>query len=135
MRYNSFERAEASRYRSRDQEEATLWQQPSLPPWLVSVMAISALLAALESDARTPVRAGIDWEFAGLILALVVLIGFGIRVTLKLRARATSELTSTREYSLTEYQEMLEKGLLDRQEFERIRESLMRKPPTPPANS
>lgn len=98
-------------------------------------MAISALLAALESDARTPVRAGIDWEFAGLILALVVLIGFGIRVTLKLRARATSELTSTREYSLTEYQEMLEKGLLDRQEFERIRESLMRKPPTPPANS
>lgn len=104
-------------------------------------MAVLALIAFAENDIVAPARAvqaraGFDWELLALITGLVVLIGIGVSVTLRLREQARSDdLPKMPEHSLAHYQDLLKRGLIDAQEFDRIRIALSQKPKTPPTKS
>ena len=79
------------------------------------------------------VRRPIDLELLGLLAGLVVLIGIGAVIALKVRSLAkTGDDEPVLEHTLEHYQDLFDRGLLDPQEFERIRAFLDKQPPHAP---
>jgi hypothetical protein len=95
-------------------------------------MAVPAPVAFAEFDVAVPDRHWFDLELAGLILGLFVLIATGAVVALRSRSWTKPDVAAPPpEHSLAHYQDLLEQGLLDRAEFERIRARMQ--PPAPPS--
>ena len=89
-------------------------------------MAVSASLAFLAP-------AAIDPELLAYSAGLFVLVGVGIWLAMKLRS--TVRRDDAPEHSLAHYQKLFDEGLLDAQEFERIRALIRKRPPSPPTTS
>jgi hypothetical protein len=80
----------------------------------------------------------LDLEWIILATVLVGLVLLGIIVIVRYKRWQAAEQTPAPPTRLEEYQALMEQGLLDPQEFERIRDSLQKnsEPPTsPPAES
>ncbi len=101
-------------------------------------MAVLALVAFAEQHDRANAllaqgRFRFDLELIGLLVGLFVLVGLGAIFALKLRSLAkTGDDVPLIEHSLEHYQDLFDRGLLDPQEFERIRALLDEQPPAPP---
>ena len=103
-------------------------------------MAVPALVAVLEHARGAIVppaeaRVWFDLELVGLLVGLTVLVAIGAVVALKSRAlvKIGDEAPSI-EHSREHYQDLFDRGLLDPQEFERIRALIQKQqPPAPPA--
>jgi uncharacterized membrane protein len=101
-------------------------------------MAVLALFAFAENDfdIAAPFRGWLDWELVALIGGLVVLISAGVVLTMKLRAAARPVGDDgTPEQKLEQYQEMLDQGIIDAKEYERIASLVRKQSPTPPTTS
>ncbi len=103
-------------------------------------MAVPAHVAFAEHVPRAEplwaqARAPIDLELMGLLAGLFVLVGIGAMIALKMRSLAkTGDDVPVIEQTLEHYQDLFDRGLLDPQEFERIRASIQKQqPPAPPA--
>jgi hypothetical protein len=84
------------------------------------------------------VWAAIDWELTALTLVLLVLLFVAFVVVMRLRRWRQQDVAAapTPQQQLEQYQEMLDEGLLEKDEFDRLRQALERRnagaPPDPP---
>jgi len=81
-----------------------------------------------------PRRAWLALDLVILGVALLALIVVGAAIALKTRALANANDEPPPEHSLDYYQDLLERGLLDLEEFERIRAQFQAKRPARPTD-
>ena len=91
-------------------------------------MACMALFA-LKIDG-TPAETWLNLAF--LLVGLAGLIAIGVAVGKQAREMAKMNEDAPPEHSLEHYQQMFDDGLLEQNEFERIRARLDRNPPSAP---
>jgi hypothetical protein len=87
----------------------------------------SVVSAALTEKIR------LDYEWLLLAVALIGLILLGLYVVVRLRRRLAEQKQPTLPMRIEDYRALLERGLLEPQEFERIRDKLEQKTASPPA--
>lgn len=96
-------------------------------------MTVWAFVAFAQLDVA-PRRAWLALDLVILGVALLALIAVGAAIALKTRALARSDDEPPPEHSLVYYQDLLDRGLLDPEEFKRIRAQFAAKPPARPTD-